>query len=418
MASTVQRVHEQVRQQGVIKAELAEAVAICQSALLELEMTGLTGRLPEAPADALGWFQLLSNYPGPKETAAIQRVKDAINPDGASGFPSVERYAVLQALTVALPRVNDLPLAVPVKRKFAELAARVARPSEQWLRNFAAARISFMEPMAELATLRQFPAGELIFNYNKRVSYVWPLRFPPRAVPGFLFEVAFGLRGWGPLICPHINRWRPNPLFVRKVEVQRSLWRMAKTLEYRPDVKFLMSDSWLYSADVSQVSPHLAWLRAIYEEAGAYVVSMEPAHEDAGFMEASDTRAELYKAGAFNPRRTLVFWRKADMLAWAAQRMDLADEGECAPSLPPARFCSMRVRSPRPARAAKHNSPFHLWNGLGLLSRSPRVYVLLVLILPALLVAAAAGTIAWWAAVPSFAAAFIAVWLFQYYAFQ
>jgi hypothetical protein len=324
----------------------------------------------------------------------------------------------LQALTVALPRVDDLPLAVPVKRKFAELAAQVARPSEQWRRNFAGARMQFIEPMAELASLRQFPAGELIFNYNERVSFTWPLRFPPRAVPGFLLELIFGLRGWGPLILPHVNRWRPNPLFLRKVEVERSLWRMAKTLEYRPDVKFLMTDSWFYSADVNQVSPHLAWLRTIYEQGGAYVVSMEPAREDAGFKEASGKRAELHTAGAFNPRRTLIFWRRADMLAWAARRMDLADEGECVPSLPAARTPNIRVRSPRPARAAKHNSPLHLWNGLALMTRRPRVYVLLVLILPALLTGAAATSVVPWAAVPGFAAAFLVAWLFQYYAFQ
>jgi hypothetical protein len=404
---------QQIHEKKVIKAQLAEAVAICQSALSEPEMTGLMDRIPDAPVEARGWFQLLSNYPGAKEAASIRRMKNVVNPDGAAGFPSVERYAILQALTVALPRVNNLPLAVPVKRKFAELAAQVARPSEQWRRNFAAARKPFMEPMAELATLRQFPAGELIFNYMERVSYVWPLRFPPRAVPGFLLEIVFGLNGWGPCICPHINRWRPNPLFVRKTEVERSLWRMAKTLEYRPDVKFLLSDSWLYSADVGQVSPHLAWMRAIYEEAGAYVVSMETAHEDAGFRELSDTRAELHNTGAFNPRRTLVLLRRADMLAWAAQRMDLADEGERAPLLPATRSRSIRIRSPRPARAAKHNSPLHLWNGLGLLSRRPRLYVLLVLILPALVIAAAASTVAWWAAVPGFAAALIVAWLFQ-----
>ena len=409
---------KQIHQQEGIKAQLAEAVAICQAALSEPEMAGLTERLHEAPVDAQGWFQLLSNFPGAKETVALQRMKDSVNPDGAAGFPSIERYAVLQALTVALPRVNDLPLALPVKRKFAELAAQVACPSEQWRRNFAAAHIKLMEPMAELATLRQFPAGELIFNYNKRVSYVWPLRFPPRAVPGFLLEVTFGLKGWGPLIWPHINLWRPNHLFIRKVEVERSLWRMAKTLEYRPDVKFLMVGAWFFSADVGQVAPHLAWMRKMYEDEGAYVVSMEPAHEDSGFKDGSPERAALYHAGVFNPRRTFVFWRREDMLAWAARRMDLADEGESAPPLPPARSRSIRIRSPRPARAAKHNSPLHLWNGLGLLSRRPRVYVLLVLILPALAVAAAASTIAWWAAVLAFLAALIAAWLFQYYTFQ
>jgi hypothetical protein len=401
-----------------IKVLLAEAVAICSAVLSEPEMAGLA-RLPGAPVNAGDWFQLLNDYPGAKAIGSIQRMKDVLNPDGAAGFPSIERYATLQALTVALPRVDALPLALSVKRKVAELAAQVARPNEQWKRNFADARRPLMEPMAELATLRQFPAGDLIFNYNKRLNYSWPLRFPPLAVPGFLYEMPLDLREWGSLILPHINRWRLNPLFVRKIGVERSLWRMAKTLEYRPDVKFLMSDSWIYSAELSEVSPHLGWLRALYQEAGAYIVDMEPAHEDAGFREQSPKRAELYDAGAFNPRRTMVLWRKNDMLTWAAQRMDLADEGERGPPLPAVPSRGIRLRSPRPARAAKHNSPIHLWNGIGLLSRRPRTYVLLVLILPALVIAAVAGASAsWWAAIPSFAVAFVAAWLLQYYAFQ
>jgi hypothetical protein len=275
--------------QLAVDEQLAEAAAVCRAVLSEPEMAGLTARLPEAPADAEGWYRLLSDYPG--NIAAIRRMRDAVNPCGVVGLPSVERYAVLQALTVALPRVNGLRLGVPVKRKFAGLAMRVARPSEQWQLNFAAARMPFMEQMSAMATLRDFPAGELTFNFCPRLSYAWPLRFPPRAVPGFLLEVGAGLKGCGPLIFPHINRWRPIPLIIRKVETERSLWRIAKTMEIRPEVKMLVCDSWLNCASVSEVAPHLSWLRGFYEDAGAYIVDMEPADEKSGYLELSHKRA-------------------------------------------------------------------------------------------------------------------------------
>jgi hypothetical protein len=416
MSSAERRIH----QEGDIAAQLAEAVTICRAALLEPEFAGLAHRLPDAPVSAYEWFELLRTYPAAESTDSavlIQRMKNVVNPKAAEGFPSIERYAVLQALTVALPRVIALPLPDLVKRRIANVAGQVAHPSLQWKRNFAAGSSQLMFQMAELATLRKFPVGELNFGYSRHLCYHWPLRFPPRAIPGFLLEVAFGVKGLRAGISPHINLWRPNPLFLRKVEVERSLWRMAKTLEYRPDVKFLESMSWLFSSDVSKVSPHLAWLRTIYEEAGAYIISMEPAPEDSGFKEQSPKRAELYDAGTFIPRRTMVLWRRHDFLTWAAQRMDLADEGE-SPPLPAVPSRSIRVRCPRPARAAKHNSPLHLWNGLGLLERRPRAYVLLVLILPALAIAGITGAFAWWATVPGFAAGFVAAWLFQYYAFQ
>ena len=155
-------------------------------------MAELAQRLPEGPADAKQWFELLGNFSGTKETAAMARMKNILKSEGAAGLASLEHYAVLQALTVSLPRVIDLPLAASVKLECAELAKKAARPNDYWRRNFAATRMPHVRHMAELATLRQFPAGELIFDFCKPLHLAWPLRFPPRALPGFLLEVAFG----------------------------------------------------------------------------------------------------------------------------------------------------------------------------------------------------------------------------------
>jgi hypothetical protein len=238
------------------------------------------------------------------------------------------------------------------------------------------------------------------------------------AVPGFFYEMMFGMKGWGPFISPHINRWRPNPLILHREEAERSLWRMAKTLEQRPDVKFLMSDSWLNSAETARTSPHLAWMRAFFTEGGAYVVDMEAADKDSGFRDDNKRRNALYAAGCFHPRRTLALWARDDMLAWAALRLDLIDEDESACAARARRPRRFRVGSPKPARAAKHNSIFHLWNGMGLLSQNPIKYALLILIAPAVIAGIAASFIAWWCGPPVFLAAFIFAWVFQYYAFQ
>lgn len=409
------------RQQESVEGQLVEALEVCRAALAEREMNELAHRLADAPSDAEGWFRLLSGYPDHAESfAAIARMKGALQAGGATkGQPTVEQYAVLQSLTVALPRVNDLALAASVKQKIAELAVQAARPNLLWRRNFAAARPPFMAPMAALATLRQFPAGELLFAFHSHLSYVWPLRFPPRAIPGFLCEMTFGMKGWGAMISPHINRWRPNPLIVQQAEVERSLWRMAKTLQYRPDVRFLMGDSWFLSAQVADFAPHMAWWRTVFAGGGAYIVDMEPAAEDSGFMENSRRRTELHETGSFHPRRTLALWSRDDMIAWSRQRMDLADDGEAAPEAPAAPPRRLRMKSPAPARPAKHNSPLHLWDGLTLLSRNPKKYALVVLLLPALAAAAvAAGAIALWAAIPAFFVTFIAAWVLQYYLFQ
>jgi uncharacterized membrane protein YjjP (DUF1212 family) len=60
-----------------------------------------------------------------------------------------------------------------------------------------------------------------------------------------------------------------------------------------------------------------------------------------------------------------------------------------------------------------------VWNGLPLLTRSPRLYVLLVLLLPASAAAAAVALLfPLWLAALAFLAAFVAMWVLQYALFQ
>jgi hypothetical protein len=197
-----------------------------------------------------------------------------------------------------------------------------------------------------------------------------------------------------------------------------SLWRIAKTLELNPRVKGLYAVSWFLSADTGRLFPHLAWIRDMYADEGAYVVDMETASPDSGFMIGSEARRQLYAVGQFNPRRSLILWPRSELLAWAARHPELADH-EDEPIGPVAPGYVKSSVSPRPVRSGPHNSRLNVWNGLALLNVDSGRYVFRVLLAPAMAACVISGLLlAWWATIPAFILVFMAAWIVQYYFFQ
>ena len=114
-----------------------------------------------------------------------------------------------------------------------------------------------------------------------------------------------------------------------------------------------------------------------------------PALADAGFLVGNERRRQLYASGVFRPRETIVLWSRADMLAWARRRPELADgAGERAAC--EAHKGAVGARAQTPARYWR-SGRWTLMDCRRLLYYRPRPYVALVLALPALLGAGVAG---------------------------
>jgi hypothetical protein len=284
--------------------QLALAAENCRRALADDGSAALAAALgADAPATPEGWFDLLARYPDRHSYDTMIRLKDAAAAAGHGDGARLEQYAVLQAMSVAAPRMMALPLPASVKLQFAQLCERVAAPVPAVRRQLDIARAPFAE-MAMLATLRRYPAGEVVFDYA-HMPKSWLLKIHPLNLPGFAAGLISGTGGTGPFAAPHVNAWRQNPLIMQKEEHQRALWRIAKTLELNPHLQGLMTDAWLISLAAGEAFPHLAWLRALYQETGAYLVDLEPAPDDSGFMVGSTRRRQLYSEGQFNAAR----WR-------------------------------------------------------------------------------------------------------------
>jgi hypothetical protein len=404
-----------------LEHQLADARAICHKVLHDEGYDALFQRLPAAPRDDLGWFELLGGYPeNAASVAAIRQMKAHLASEPLPAKMSVERGAVLHALCEGATQVGARPVPNSVKRLYASTCTEIATRTRQWEKFYDESSVHFME-IAKLATLTRYPAGDQVFAIYGRIPLGTVFKVPPRAVPNFLREVLWEFGGVGPLLTPHMNNGRANQLFLKQHEISRSIWRMAKTLEMNPHIRGICGASWFFSTDVATFFPHLAWLRAMFVDDGAYLVDMEPARDDSGLKMGSAKRRDLYAQGEFSPRRVMLLWPRNDLLAWAAQHPEYADEDD-APVKAPGGGAPVQRKPPslpRPAPATKHNARITLWDAIPLINDNPKKYVGIALLAPALLAAAiAALAVAWWAAAPGFVVGLALAWLFQYYFFQ
>jgi hypothetical protein len=345
----------------------------------------------------------------------VRRLKREASEHGPGAPFAVERFLALQAYLVALPRLLEMPVPDSIKRQFCitcrDITSTLRRPDER----LALESDAFAE-LAQIVTLRRLHAGELSFDVM-RMPFSWLLKAHPFDLPGFLREVCFGMRGVGPLVMPHINYWRVNRLFLRKRDHDRAIWRIAQFVEDQPAIKGVAYSSWLFAVENREASPHIGWMREFFAAENAQIIDAGPALADAGFLVGDERRRQLYASGVFRPRETILLWSRADVLAWAHRHPELADDvGDRAAR--PALESAVGARAQTPARRWR-SGRWTLIDGRRLLYYRPRLYIALVLALPALLGSSAAGAI-WSAAVmaPTFVVLVTCLWVFQYFFLQ
>ncbi len=411
-----------------IRDETLMPLAICRHALNE-EFANFDLRIPDAPHDPQGWFEVLSEIVigRPRSGVRLARIKKAAEAaDPTLPAETIERYALLQTFLITLPRLSTMPIADSARSLFHTLCTEIATGQRRWTAHFDELSEAYAE-LVMMATLRYFFAGELSFEIGK-VARAWLAKTHPLDLPQLVTELIDKYEGFGPFIRPHICRWRQNSFCLQRAEYERSLWVIAKTVEMQPEIKGLLTDSWLYSTEVGETSPHLAWLREFYARRGAFIIEMEPADPNAGFLVGSNRRRRLYAEKKFHPRQTIILWSRTEMLKWATAHPELGE---------PTRERNPASRSPLPARDLVDDAPRHqpaatkirrhkfrsgqltLVRATRFLDGQPRLYLLSVLIAPAAVAATAAAiALGIWAAPPVFALALVFMWLFQYFFLQ
>jgi hypothetical protein len=393
-----------------LDSEIVAAATLCRNAL-KADFAAFVQRIPAALKSPEYCFEVLCRVP--HDRRQMNALRQLVAKEVGSAPPhALGRFIFLQSYLIALPRLLSLPVDEGVKRQFIATCRQVASPWSQLEQDSDA----FSE-LAQIVTLRRFHAGELSFDIMN-MPRTWLLKVHPIELPNLIREIMCGFGGFGPVVIPHVNYWRRNPMIISRKEHERALLRIGKSIERDSHIKGLVSSSWLYSEGVVEHSPHLGWLRDFFVDRNAYVVDLGPALVESGFLVGSEKRRRLYSEGVLHPREALILWRRADIMEWISS--DLPHREVARPSLP------QRMRASQPLTKQKliahrilRSGQYTLIDCKRLLFYKPRRYVVMILLLPALCGALLATTI-WTAEIGSVAFFFVILfmWLFQYFILQ
>lgn len=92
----------------------------------------------------------------------------------------------------------------------------------------------------------------------------------------------------------------------------------AELYRLHPEVLGMYGSSWFYDPALDDISPRLAYLRAIPLAGGAELFFVEEGGSARGSsLSTSPTRRKLYEEGKYVPKNYMLAWGKAKQMAWA-----------------------------------------------------------------------------------------------------
>lgn len=249
-------------------------------------------------------FNLLSVFDGSEDA----RTK-------ALAFLGRERELLCTAALETLRRLEAFPASDAMKAAFCDEFRFCADTPARWLDQLAVNGVRFKE-LARVVTLRRFPGGQ----FHWEVSGV-PRSFFFKAGTSASFSLARFILGKTKGLFPfweiHVNARRRIPSAILEKEADASYRSMAENLLHHPEIRGMMTASWLFDPRLGAVSPRLAWIHRNLAARGAGFFDIEVAPENAGFLVGSQERQIAYRQGAYRPSTTLVLWPRSAILAWA-----------------------------------------------------------------------------------------------------
>lgn len=244
---------------------------------------------------------------------------------GGEPFPAgmVESFLLLHTAFRNREALLRLAMSDGVLRCLADELRFLAAPTPSDRAQLLATLHGFIS-MAKVVTMRRFPAGQLQFE-ESGIPISWIVRLAPPKMARVAMFLARHLRGRGPVFFHHLAWRRKNRFMLLEKEQNRSYHRIAQSLALNPNIKGLVTESWLHSPETLRVSPHLAWLNKPFVQCGGMLVELGEASEASGVFTASRERRRLYEEGRFRPTTAMVVWPRAAMLEWAASHPEFAD---------------------------------------------------------------------------------------------
>jgi hypothetical protein len=304
------------------ESAVASTIDRCRTALESAEMVDVLDVLRRrglAEAHAVAAIEAVGRDPdGAKRVA---RLRDSLF-GAAAQTAALERCLLLQTAVGCGPLLARASMGESVMRCLADELRFLAMPDTRDVPKLLAPSDGFVA-FAKIVTLRRFPAGQLQFE-RSGIPLSWFLRLGPRRLTTVVRFLGRFVGGRRPFFFHHIAWRRPNRMFLLEREQNRSYWRIAQSLARHPDVKGLLTESWLHSPDTFEVSSHLAWLNTPFLEHGGLIVVLGRAAAESGVFTSSPHRKRLSDQGHFRPTTAMAIWPRAAMLDWASNHPEFA----------------------------------------------------------------------------------------------
>jgi len=238
-----------------------------------------------------------------------------------------ERVLLAHAMEEWEPRIDQLPVHDSVKPLIRREFQRFRDP-----RSSGPPLLVGTDPFvaaAKICTLRRFPCGPMDWVVSG-MPRSWFPRIAPRSLIAALRFILFDFGGVKPAFYIHLAHPPRNRSLILRNEVQKSYYRMARSLALQPEIKGIMCASWFHDPNALKDAPHLAAVNEPYPEWGGRIVAtLGPAPVDSGFLKFNPDRRARFERGELKLMTTLVMWPRKAALAWASAHPEL-DDGSAA----------------------------------------------------------------------------------------
>lgn len=224
----------------------------------------------------------------------------------------MERYLLAEASLSSIEKLPGYAVADKVKELLCKEYSFFAAPHDDWIHTFRPESRNYRS-YVRMALLIQFPAGQLQWEISG-IPRRWMAQIPARDLPRVLFFIGARLGAFSPCFYIHIP---PRRTFMLESASLESYHRMAESMLLQPEIRGIITSSWLHSEQTLKISPHLRWLNRVILENGGLVTHIGYAPPDAGFLEGSPERVKMYESGGYKPREALVIWPRKNVLEWA-----------------------------------------------------------------------------------------------------
>ena len=254
-----------------------------------------------------------TGYNDVKPLALCAEIEKQFSPQGLA---ALHRLLILHLIERFDGNLGATPLPESILELYpTQFGRMLAAASSEDLEFFHYSNDSFAKDLS-ICSLHLVPTGARVVDLESGLPRRSILRLGLLESMRALRMVFKELRGFRPLCGVHVHKEILDEFNFEGHE--RTFRRWSDLLKLYPQVKGILGSAWFYDPEVRKISPHLACVREIPEQNGAFFLKgsvMEGT--TSGALTTSRTRRRLYEAGQYQPQRYYMLWPRHSLIAWA-----------------------------------------------------------------------------------------------------